>query len=53
MIGEDWPESCCAPVGIGCRRVESIVAIDERGQMVLPKEIEKEQRYSRGISWLC
>lgn len=32
--------ACCAPSGsqTGCR-VESIVTVDERGQMVLPKEL--------------
>jgi AbrB family looped-hinge helix DNA binding protein len=29
-------EACCA--GTGCR-VESLVTVDERGQMVLPKEL--------------
>lgn len=33
--------SCGPPadVGMGCCRVEAVVAVDERGQMVLPKEI--------------
>jgi antitoxin PrlF len=48
MIGEDWPESCCAPVGIGCCRVESIVAIEERGHMVLPKEIRERAKIRSG-----
>ncbi len=35
-------EFCCAPADeeIGsCCRVESIISVDDRGQMVLPKEI--------------
>jgi AbrB family looped-hinge helix DNA binding protein len=28
----------CAP-GAGCCRIESVVTVDERGQMVLPKEV--------------
>jgi len=34
-------KSCCAPEGLaaGCCRVESLVSIDDRGQMVLPKEL--------------
>ena len=32
-------ESCCATPQIGCCKVESLVTVDERGQMVLPKEL--------------
>jgi AbrB family looped-hinge helix DNA binding protein len=34
-------KSCCAPGGpaAGCCRVESLVSVDDRGQMVLPKEL--------------
>jgi len=45
---EDESESCCAPGGIGCCRVESIVTIDERGQMVLPKEIRERAKIRAG-----
>ena len=45
---EDESESCCAPGGIGCCRVESIVTIDERGQMVLPKEIRERAKIRPG-----
>ncbi len=33
--------SCCGPSGKGAAgcRVESLVAVDDRGQMVLPKEL--------------
>lgn len=41
MTAEDVLESCAAPGIISCCRVESIVTIDERGQMVLPKEIRE------------
>lgn len=35
--------ACCAPGGpqTGCR-VESIVTVDERGQMVLPKDLREK-----------
>jgi antitoxin PrlF len=36
MTNENEKESCC--MAASCK-VESIVAVDERGQMVLPKEI--------------
>ena len=29
-------ENCCTP---GCCKVEALVSVDERGQMVLPKEL--------------
>ncbi len=48
MTAEDDIESCCAPGGIGCCKVESIVTIDERGQMVLPKEIRERAKIRSG-----
>jgi len=41
---------------VGCCRVESIVSVDERGQMVLPKEIREKAGIRAGdklavISW--
>ncbi|MDM7933992.1 MAG: HgcAB-associated protein [Methanothrix sp.] len=37
---EDELAPCCMPKGVCCR-VESIVSVDERGQMVLPKEVRE------------
>jgi AbrB family looped-hinge helix DNA binding protein len=37
MAREKKPESYCSPGE--CCKVEAVVSIDERGQMVLPKEI--------------
>ena len=48
MTAEDESECCCAPGVIGCCRVESIVTIDERGQMVLPKEIRERAKIRAG-----
>lgn len=31
--------SCCPPGGFGSCRVDSVVPVDDRGQMVLPKEL--------------
>lgn len=41
MAKKDKGVSCCAPAGkgMGCCKVESLISVDERGQMVLPKEI--------------
>ncbi len=30
---------CSIEQGIGCCKVESIISVDDRGQMVLPKEV--------------
>ena len=34
--------------GIGCCRVEALVSIDERGQMVLPKETRQKANIGAG-----
>ena len=55
--GED--KSCCAPMdkGVGCCcKVESVISVDDRGQMVLPKEIRDKAEIHAGdklavISW--
>ena len=49
---EDEKDPCCAS---SCR-VESIVSMDERGQMVLPKEIREKAKIRAGdkmavVSW--
>ncbi len=48
----------CSPVGVekNCCRVESIIGVDERGQMVLPKELRDRANIRAGdkvavISW--
>ena len=51
-------KTCCSPgdmKGNGCR-VESVVSVDERGQMVLPKELRDRANIQAGdkmavISW--
>ena len=41
MVSQKEAKASTAPLpaDMGCCRVESIVSVDERGQMVLPKEI--------------
>jgi antitoxin PrlF len=39
---------CCASDMISCCKVESIVSVDERGQMVLPKEIREKAKIGAG-----
>ena len=49
---------CCSPVGMEMNycRVESVISVDERGQMVLPKELRDRANIRAGdklaiISW--
>ena len=49
---------CCTPgeMGENCCRVESVISVDERGQMVLPKELRDRANIRAGgkmavISW--
>jgi AbrB family looped-hinge helix DNA binding protein len=46
----------CVPTGMGCCKVEAVISIDERGQMVLPKETRDKANIQAGdklavISW--
>ncbi len=36
------------PGGMSCCRVEAIVSVDERGQMVLPKELREKAKIRAG-----
>jgi antitoxin PrlF len=51
-------EPCCGPESQGkdCCRMESLITVDERGQMVLPKELRDRARIRAGdklalVSW--
>jgi antitoxin PrlF len=48
MTTGDKKESCCTPGEMSCCKVESIVSVDERGQMVLPKEIRDKAKIGAG-----
>jgi len=46
----------CAAAGTPCCRVEAVVSVDERGQMVLPKELRERTGIRSGeklavVSW--
>lgn len=50
--------SCCKGVGkdLSCCKVESVISIDERGQMVIPKEVRAKAGIKTGdklalVSW--
>ncbi len=58
MVRKDKTESSIVPAGVplSCCRVESLISVDERGQMVLPKEIRDKAGIRPGdklalISW--
>ena len=50
MVKKEATESCCSPAesGAGCCKVEAIIGIDERGQMVLPKELRDKVNIRAG-----
>ena len=43
-------ENCCEPAAVraSCCRVEALVSVDERGQMILPKEIRDKANIRAG-----
>jgi len=57
MMRKKKDNSCCSPKEErGCCRVESVIGVDERGQMVLPKEIRERAGIKTGdklalVSW--
>ncbi len=50
MVQEEKNESCCdKPNAVAsCCKVEALVSIDERGQMILPKEIREKANIRAG-----
>jgi antitoxin PrlF len=51
-------QSCCGDAGneTSCCRVEALVSVDDRGQMVLPKDLREKAGISAGdklaiVSW--
>ncbi len=48
MTAEGEKEACCTSSECGCCRVESVVSVDERGQMVLPKEVREKAKIRPG-----
>ena len=58
MVKADPKKSCCTGAGksAGCCRVESLISVDERGQMVLHKELRDKANIKAGdklalVSW--
>jgi antitoxin PrlF len=55
MSGKD-ENSCTGDMGMGCCKVEAVISVDERGQMVLPKDVREKASINAGdklalISW--
>lgn len=50
MVEKNEEKGCCGPADAdnSCCKVESIVTVDERGQMVLPKEIREKAKIKAG-----
>ena len=58
MVKKGESGSCCLPSNrqMSCCQVEAVVSVDDRGQMVLPKEIRDKANIRAGdklavISW--
>jgi len=58
MVRKQAGDSCCMAMdeGMGCCKVQSLISVDERGQMVLPKEIRDKAKIRAGdklavVSW--
>jgi len=58
MKKNDETDSCCGPMkkGLSCCKVESVISVDDRGQMVLPKELRERAAIRGGdklavVSW--
>lgn len=55
MAKKEGTEGCCTTGAGGCR-IESLISVDERGQMVMPKELRERADIKPGdklavISW--
>lgn len=48
MAVKSEDKACRLPGSMSCCRVESIVSVDERGQMVLPKDIREKAKIRPG-----
>ena len=48
MVPTKKSEGCCGPGFFGGAKIEALVSVDERGQMVLPKEIREKADIKAG-----
>ncbi|HWR67653.1 MAG: AbrB/MazE/SpoVT family DNA-binding domain-containing protein [Syntrophobacteraceae bacterium] len=57
MAKKATKKTCCSPGPSSCCKVESLISVDERGQMVLPKDLRDRAHIAPGdklavISWM-
>jgi len=48
MTKKENNEYCCVPPDNSCCKVEALISVDERGQMVLPKDIREKANIRAG-----
>ncbi len=48
VASEDEAQGCCGEAAASCCNIEGIVSVDERGQMVLPKELRDKAGIKAG-----
>ena len=48
MADKERKQSCCSSPAAECCKVESVVTIDERGQMILPKDLREKAGIAAG-----
>ena len=48
MSTKENNERCCLPLDKSCCKVEALVSVDDRGQMVLPKDIREKANIRAG-----
>ena len=45
---ENITDSCCSVDATTCCKVEALISVDERGQMVLPKDVRQKANINPG-----
>ena len=45
---ENTTDSCCSADATTCCKVEALISVDERGQMVLPKDVRQKANINPG-----
>ena len=48
MAAKQKEEPCCSSVPMSCCKVEALISVDDRGQMVLPKELRDKAGIKAG-----
>ncbi|MFC1953668.1 HgcAB-associated protein HgcC [Chloroflexota bacterium] len=48
MAKEEKEEVCWTPKDMNCCRVEALISVDDRGQMILPKDLRQKANIHAG-----